>query len=40
MTAADVTHIVFWAILALTGLGIVGAVGAMFSMGRSSYRKD
>lgn len=40
MTAADVSHWIFYGILAMTGLGVITAIGAMFSMGRSAYKKD
>lgn len=40
MDDAFLSHVVLWVIGALTALGIVGGIGAMFSMGRQGYRKD
>ncbi|GAA3914989.1 hypothetical protein GCM10022382_21530 [Microbacterium invictum] len=34
------THLIFWIIGAMAVVGGIGAIGAMWSMGRSGYRKD
>jgi hypothetical protein len=34
------SHVVLWAIGALTAVGAVLTVGAFWSMGRTGYRKD
>jgi len=33
------SHVVFWLIGAMAAVGLVLTVGALFSMGRASYRK-
>ncbi|MDT0158691.1 hypothetical protein Q9R19_13760 [Microbacterium sp. ARD32] len=38
--AAVITHVLFWLIGGIAVLGGVGAFAAMFSMGRTGYRKD
>ena len=40
MDAALVSHVIYWFIGALSVVTAVGAVVAMVSMGRSSYRRD
>ena len=40
MTGAEVTHIIFWGILALAGLGAVTCFGALFMLGRGGYQKQ
>ncbi|WP_259606338.1 MULTISPECIES: hypothetical protein [Microbacterium] len=37
---AFLSHVVLWLIGAITVCGTIGAAAAMFSMGRSGYRKD
>ena len=34
------THLTAWIIWAMAGIGIVGTIGALFSMGRQGSRKD
>jgi hypothetical protein len=38
--AAVITHVLFWLIGAMAVVGGIGAFAAMFTMGRSGYRKD
>lgn len=40
MDGAFVSHVIFWIIGAMTAVAAVASIGAMYSMGRSSYRKD
>jgi len=40
LDAVFITHALYWLIGAMAVCGAVMSVGAMFSMGRSSYRKD
>ncbi|MGF3053664.1 hypothetical protein ACQUSY_06815 [Microbacterium sp. YY-03] len=40
MTGAEVSHIVFYGILALGALGVVTCIGALFTLGRGSYKKN
>jgi len=35
-----ISHAFVWLIGAMTLVAVVGTVGALFSMGRSAYRKD
>ena len=39
MDGATASHIVFWVILGLSALGVIGGVGAALSLGRSGYKK-
>lgn len=39
MSGAELSHVVFYVILGMSVLGTVTCVGAMFSMGRASYKK-
>jgi hypothetical protein len=34
------SHLMLWIVGAITALGLVGVVGAVFSMGRQGYRKN
>lgn len=34
------SHIMLWTVGGLTAVGLVVAVGAIWSMGRQAYRKD
>lgn len=34
------SHVILWAIGGLALLGLVGTVGAFWSMGRAGYRED
>lgn len=40
MTGAEVSHIILWVILGMTVLGAVSSVGALFMLGRGSYKKN
>lgn len=40
MTSSLASDLVLWFIGALSLLGLIGAVGAFWSMGRAAYRKD
>lgn len=40
LDGAALSHVVFYVILGLSACTIVGGLAAMFSMGRSGYRKD
>jgi len=40
LDGAFLSHVLFWLIGAMTLAGVVLGFGAMFSMGRSGYRKD
>jgi hypothetical protein len=34
------SHVMLWIVGAIALMGLIGTVGAFFSMGRSGYRKD
>lgn len=40
MLDAAFSHVILWGIGAMTICAVVGSFAAMFSMGRSGYRKD
>lgn len=40
MDASLISHILLWTIGAMSVCSVIGVVGAFYSMGRSSYRKD
>lgn len=40
LDAASLSHVVLWVIGAIALCGVVSSFAAMFSMGRSGYRKD
>ncbi|MGO2519654.1 MAG: hypothetical protein ACTH8F_05995 [Microbacterium sp.] len=40
LDSAFISHILFWLIGAMTLGAVVLTAGALFSMGRSGYRKD
>ncbi|WP_435746158.1 hypothetical protein [Microbacterium sp. PMB16] len=40
LDGAFLSHVLLWVIGAMTVCAIVGSFAALFSMGRSGYRKD
>ena len=40
MDASLTSHIILWTIGAMSVCSVIGVAGALFSMGRSGYRKD
>jgi hypothetical protein len=39
--AADIfSHLMLWIVGAIAAVGLIGTLGAFFSMGRQGYRKD
>lgn len=40
MDAALVSHVILWIIGAMSVCSVIATAGALFSMGRSGYRKD
>ena len=40
MAATFASHLLLWIIGAMAALGVLGTVGAIWSMGRQAYRKD
>lgn len=40
LDGAFLSHAIFWLIGAMSLCAVVGVFGALFSMGRSGYRKD
>lgn len=40
MNAEFFSHLMLWIVGGIAALGLVGTVGAFWSMGRQAYRKD
>lgn len=40
LDGAFISHLLFWIVGGMTAVGFVLTIGAFFTMGRSSYRKD
>jgi hypothetical protein len=40
MPAEFFSHLMLWIVGAITALGLIGTVGAFWSLGRGGYRQD